>query len=379
MRGCPCKPGKCNCKPKPGYPKKIDEAANPAQQAAIAIAMKKAGKKPKSVAEGEQPGKSVTDAIQKVMPMAQEIWFHGSRATGSHRRNSDTDILVVVPDDLVGDQYLAVVRILQKLSAQFNNYDIQPTKSGTNIHRTAQEEGQLLWSNKQGVAEDREYIPSGKKRITWNGIDLVVSIDGATVDIRAMTGDSQMAYVVFDRDGDTLVADDLAVEEQYKGQGIAKIMYDYVKEFGFRVKRSSDQLVAGKKFWDKNKGAENNIWEQGVAEGENWSKHNNPRAGGMSQKSVKSYRRSHPGSKIQTAVTKKPSKLKKGSKDAKRRSSFCARMKGMKKHNTSAKTAHDPDSNINKSLRRWNCESVEQLNELVILAEQLIQQKRKAK
>ena len=379
MRGCPCKPGKCNCKPKPGYPKKIDEAGNPAQQAAIAIAMKKAGKKPKSVAEGEQPGKSVTDAIQKVMPMAQEIWFHGSRATGSHRRNSDTDILVVVPDDLVGDQYLAVVRILQKLSAQFNNYDIQPTKSGTNIHRTAQEEGQLLWSNKQGVAEDREYIPSGKKRITWNGIDLVVSIDGATVDIRAMTGDSQMAYVVFDRDGDTLVADDLAVEEQYKGQGIAKIMYDYVKEFGFRVKRSSDQLVAGKKFWDKNKGAENNIWEQGVAEGENWSKHNNPRAGGMSQKSVKSYRRSHPGSKIQTAVTKKPSKLKKGSKDAKRRSSFCARMKGMKKHNTSAKTAHDPDSNINKSLRRWNCESVEQLNELVILAEQLIQQKRKAK
>jgi hypothetical protein len=119
--------------------------------------------------------------------------------------------------------------------------------------------------------------------------------------------------------------------------------------------------------------------KQGMAEGENWSKHNNPRAGGMSQKSVKSYRRSHPGSKIQTAVTKKPSKLKKGSKDAKRRSSFCARMKGMKKHNTSAKTAHDPDSNINKSLRRWNCESVEQLNELVMLAEQLIQQKRKTK
>jgi len=117
------------------------------------------------------------------------------------------------------------------------------------------------------VAEDREYIPSGKKRITRHGIDLVVSIDGATVDIRAMTGDSQMAYVVFDRDGDTLVADDLAVEEQYKGQGIAKIMYDYVKELGFRVNRSSDQLVAGKKFWDKNKGAENNIWEQGVAEG----------------------------------------------------------------------------------------------------------------
>ena len=94
---------------------------------------------------------------------------------------------------------------------------------------------------------------------------------------------------------------------------------------------------------------------------DSWQKHKNPRAGGMSKKAVKSYRHSHPGSKIQTAVTTKPSKLKKGSKSSKRRKSFCARMKGMKKHNTSAKTKHDPNSNINKSLRRWHCESVEQL------------------
>ena len=92
-----------------------------------------------------------------------------------------------------------------------------------------------------------------------------------------------------------------------------------------------------------------------LTEKETWAKHNNPRAGGMSKKSVSSYRRSHPGSKIQTAVTTKPSKLKKGSKSAKRRLSFCRRMRGMKKHRTSAKTARDPNSNINKSLRRWNC------------------------
>jgi hypothetical protein len=116
--------------------------------------------------------------------------------------------------------------------------------------------------------------------------------------------------------------------------------------------------------------------QQGVAEGETWSKHNNPRAGGMSKKSVSSYRRSHPGSKIQTAVTTKPSKLKKGSKAAKRRASFCARMRGMKKHRTGAKTAHDPNSNINKSLRRWHCESIEELHELVMLAEQFIRNKK---
>ena len=107
--------------------------------------------------EVKRPSAAVVDAIQKVLPIAQEIWFHGSRATGKHRKNSDTDILVTVPDDLVGDQYLAVVRILQKLSAHFDNYDIQPTKSGTNIHRIAQEEGQLLWSNKQGVTEGKDF------------------------------------------------------------------------------------------------------------------------------------------------------------------------------------------------------------------------------
>ena len=109
-----------------------------------------------------------------------------------------------------------------------------------------------------------------------------------------------------------------------------------------------------------------------ITEGENWSKHNHKRVGGMSKKSVSVYRREHPGSHIQTAVTTKPSKLKKGSKAAKRRASFCARMKGMKKHRTSAKTARDPNSNINKSLRRWHCESVEELQQLVMIAEQKI-------
>ena len=50
--------------------------------------------------------------------------------------------------------------------------------------------------------------------------------------------------------------------------------------------------------------------------------------GGMTQKGVDEYKRKNPGSKLQTAVTTKPSKLKPGSKAAKRRKSFCARSKG---------------------------------------------------
>ena len=72
---------------------------------------------------------------------------------------------------------------------------------------------------------------------------------------------------------------------------------------------------------------------------------------GLSQKAVNAYRRENPGSKLQTAVTEKnPS-----GKRAQRRKNFCSRMSGMKKRLTSAKTARDPDSRINKALRRWNC------------------------
>jgi len=77
--------------------------------------------------------------------------------------------------------------------------------------------------------------------------------------------------------------------------------------------------------------------------------------GGLNKAGVASYRRANPGSKLQTAVTTPPSKLKAGSKKAKRRKSFCSRMKGMKAKLTSAETARDPDSRINKSLRKWNC------------------------
>ena len=89
-------------------------------------------------------------------------------------------------------------------------------------------------------------------------------------------------------------------------------------------------------------------------------------SGGLNAKGVASYRAANPGSKLKTAVTTKPSKLKKGSKSSKRRLSFCRRMKGMKKKLTSAKTARDPDSRINKSLRKWNCSFEPETGEMIM-------------
>ena len=57
------------------------------------------------------------------------------------------------------------------------------------------------------------------------------------------------------------MARDLLVDEAYRGQGIAAVMYDYAKELGYVVERSPEQTDAGKSFWDNNRGEEATVWE----------------------------------------------------------------------------------------------------------------------
>lgn len=73
--------------------------------------------------------------------------------------------------------------------------------------------------------------------------------------------------------------------------------------------------------------------------------------GGLNAKGRASLRAQ--GHNIKAPVSRE--QAQKSDKAAGRRKSFCARMEGMKKNLTSAKTARDPDSRINKSLRKWDC------------------------
>lgn len=104
---------------------------------------------------------------------------------------------------------------------------------------------------------------------------------------------------------------------------------------------TKSECAYGPTYW------ENNATAEPTNEAAAWTKKSgkNP-SGGLNEKGRKSYERENPGSDL-----KAPSK-KVGNP---RRASFCARMKGMKKKLTSKKTASDPDSRINKSLRAWNC------------------------
>ena len=88
------------------------------------------------------------------------------------------------------------------------------------------------------------------------------------------------------------------------------------------------------------------LGEENIEEVAAWQrKEGKSQSGGLNEKGRKSYERENPGSNLQRPQPEGGS----------RRDSFCARMKGMKRKLTSAKTANDPDSRINKSLRAWNC------------------------
>ena len=135
-------------------------------------------------------------------------------------------------------------------------------------------------------------------------------------------------------------------DKKGKGSGKKDACYHKVKA---SAKVWPSAYASGRLVQCRKKGAANygNKSEEVQVEGAAWTKKSGKnKSGGLNEKGRKSYEAENPGSDL-----KAPSK-KVGNP---RRKSFCARMKGMKKKLTSAKTARDPDSRINKSLRAWNC------------------------
>jgi len=128
---------------------------------------------------------------------------------------------------------------------------------------------------------------------------------------------------------------------------------DYPKTLNVEGLEKARKNVGADKCWDgyKAKGTKKKGGKEvpncvKVDEGAAWTKKagKNPE-GGLNEKGRKSYERENPGSDLKAPQPEGGSRKK----------SFCARMSGMKKKLTSAKTANDPDSRINKSLRKWNC------------------------
>jgi len=207
------------------------------------------------------------------------------------------------------------------------------------------------------IIEPEPLKPSGSK---GEQLDELGPVGGLLVRGALAAGTALAGKAVYDKAKG--VADKLKQRNQNMQQQIDQINQSYEPEGEVLdekcwpgYKKKGMKTMFGKRYPNcvKKEGFSNWRSELQISELlEDWQEKNRKDGvDGLSQSTVDAYRRENPGSKLQTAVTEK----KPTGKRADRRKSFCRRMKGMKAKLTSAKTARDPDSRINKALRRWNC------------------------
>ena len=368
MKNCKCPGDSCKCKPiagwvpNKGFRKAMDEAANAAQQAAIAVNMKKHHQKPKSQVTELAPGAGGGDGGNYFRELAS-AWYNGAYDSGSLQKgiktnqdierllqrgivapdgktrkynidyNSDFDGVIIFSDDYYehGDHDDTDSRT----GKPFGPYDYMEF-SDDDLSEGVYESAEL--------AEEFDLIESIINRLAeHNGVDAEVIWE----DLETLTEDELYAFAVTSEP--IMESQDVAEGSELKQ---AKRRYNQAAKDA-----NTDQVGAGKKIDTMKKSLRQKDLgkEQGMTESEAWQKANNrDKTDGMSRKAVNTYRREHPGSKLQTAVTTKPSKLKRGSKASKRRSSYCSRSRGqMKMHSISC--SKTPDKAICKARRRWNC------------------------
>ena len=116
------------------------------------------------------------------------------------------------------------------------------------------------------IAELFDRLPALiNKTANVDGIQVSINTNEKNASVYASSDGRRLGYAEFDRDGNVMVPYDLAVDDKYRGQGIAAVIYDYVKSLGFTIKASAEQTDAGKYFWSKNRGSER-VWESELDE-----------------------------------------------------------------------------------------------------------------
>jgi hypothetical protein len=184
----------------------------------------------------------------------------------------------------------------------------------------------------------------------------ISTIIGAAKRLKKKIGKGEGSIEAWVQSKITKAADYLDAAADYVDSGEMKAentdIFDEAKKCWSGYKKKGTQELFGKTYNRCVKAEEYSNWRGDFGLSEDWQKVNRKdKTDGLSQAAVNAYRKENPGSKLQTAVTEKKPKGKR----ADRRKNFCSRMSGMKSKLTSAKTSRDPDSRINKALRRWNC------------------------
>jgi hypothetical protein len=290
----------------------ITEAANPAQQAAIAISMKKAGKKPRSQVNELAPDSGGGGSGNYFQALAS-AWYNGTFDSASLQKGikSQQDVERLLQRGVIAPD------------GKTRKY---------NIDYNSDFEGVVIFSDDYYEYGDNDDTIDSRTGQKWGPYD----------------------YMEFDDDDlDEGIYESTELEEEF--DLIESIIERLAAHNGVDAEEIWEDLetLTEDELYAFAVTSEPIMESQDVAE--DWQKANKrDKTDGMSQKAVNAYRRENPGSKLKTAVTTKPSKLKKGGKASKRRKSYCSRSRGqMKMHSISC--AKTPDKAICKARRRWNC------------------------
>ena len=323
------------------------EAANPAQQAAIAINMKKKGKKPKDMSEeglrdwfGKSSG--TTKSGRRVRGWVQVGGKYDGKPCARQPGQKTTPKCVSSAKrrSMSKDERDSARR--RKVAADPG----QPQKTGAAKPTMVSTDPKKKMKENVSFAEakDKKGKGSGTKDACYHKVKSRYSVwpsayaSGALVKCRkvgaANWGNSTKEE--FTKDG---ISFQQFQEKCWKGYEKKGMKTMFGKRYPNCVKKEETEVVR-----------EDDMKGMSVKSG-----HKRPTksGAGMTKKGVEAYRRRNPGSKLKTAVTTPPSKLKAGSKAANRRKSYCARSAGqMKKF---PKAAKDPNSRLRQARRRWNC------------------------
>jgi ribosomal protein S18 acetylase RimI-like enzyme len=109
-----------------------------------------------------------------------------------------------------------------------------------------------------------EFITEESKAVKYNGLVLKYAFNDSALIMKAFdpATKSPLSYVKFVKEDKELYPQDLWVNDEYRNRGIAKSMYNCLKDEGYIINRSHDQTKAGSKFWDKHRGEDAYVWEE---------------------------------------------------------------------------------------------------------------------
>jgi hypothetical protein len=372
--------------------KRTEEAANPAQQAAIAVNMKKDGKKPKNVKEGFSKDE-ITAAVKDYIKQGGEV-VQGKKSKGPRKPGLSLASKHIggggdkMRPSRTGRGSNPLGKAIVAVEDESNYVEINPKSFLDDDFYAFDPETKVLkgtWSHKSVGRRHHEYeaqqkgyeVVSGMKAKHLGLVRKQKQVDEGGFDIpeipRAPTpkppADKNVKEGMFGLDEKTKAKIQNIAVEISDIPGYWDWERDTFTPYGILA---LEEALGDKKYV---KYALSLTADDDYELEEDWQKVNRKdKTSGMSSKAVKAYRRENPGSKLKTAVTTKPSKLKRGSKAAKRRKSFCARMSGNKGPMKKPNGKPTPKA---LALRRWNCESIEDMRNLIENAERMIAEEKK--